>query len=370
MPEIKTEGVATTSCLVKKPDLITKNVEIFRQAGLLDQLETSALLKFSAASVANLQASADTLKERLLTAVVNGDEDSAREIASCYPNLLRSSSTFVKDLTGKITYSPTVAKDPSGKIIKELTPLQAAICAGDVEMAEMLKEFMPADEVLSQFEKIYPDGIDAVETEQKRQAHEFKTTKLRAIFNAINAPDADVAFELETPGQRIDSALNNALHSFREDFAYTSNNEQIFNPYYLLSAFEFYGENFDNFADWNRRDLFWWQIIGYMQRHLPACYLQAFARSIYDIVEHGAKLERTFEFHYWRGHYMRPDRGDLNNLGYNWAWQFGASRRAGVPGLPFSEFIANKKIRFGELTQPETQWLQLQHYLPTRCAIM
>lgn len=289
----------------------------------------SSIVAFSRACKATHAMSSDflikhTLKS-LLTAVVEGNEALANKIIRCRPELLLDASATVTDL--------------SGKEIKNLTPLQAAICAGDTDMVQMIKEvlqqklqigitlsFNPELEIQRQIATIYPNGdINAIEAAQIATAQAFKTSMLEGIFTVINAATAElVKNEIDTPGQNNpDSQLNIALHTFRAQFATTVNSEQIFNPFYLLKAFEFYDEQFDNFRVnpddiWSRRSIFWCQIIGYIQRHLPACLLQAFAQGIYDIRENKEKLNRDFNFRYGEGS-MRAFAGDLNNLGYKWA---------------------------------------------------
>jgi hypothetical protein len=273
--------------------------------------------------------------ESLLTAVAYGNEDLVRSIVTSNPELILDSSAIVIDI--------------SGKEIKELTPLQAAICAGDVGMVQMIKEvlhdklqngvklsFDPDLEIQRQFEKVFPNGIIAVEMTQKFQAEKFKTSALNEIFSAINAAtDEQIEFELDNPARKIpNSLLNTALNKFRAEFMARSIRDQIFNPFYLLAAFEFYGEQFDKFKcsnlrDCNRRDLFWRQVIGYIQRHLSACYLQAFAQGIYPIVEKGEKLNRDFEYAHYKGSYMRADIRSLDRLGFEYAVLSGVGRCGG-----------------------------------------
>ena len=113
-----------------------------------------------------------------------GDEDLARKIVTSRPELLLDLSAIVTDI--------------SGKEIKELTPLQAAFCAGDVDMVLMIKEvlhqklqrgitlsFEPELEMQRQFKLIYPNGVDSNEEAQKVKAQEFKTSTLETIFTAI-----------------------------------------------------------------------------------------------------------------------------------------------------------------------------------------
>lgn len=398
MPEIIIKS-ADTAQKNKKTILILEGN--LRCTSLLEEyLDTPSLVAFSQACKTAQRMSYDALLKSLLSAVVCGDEKLAKKIVTVHPKLLLDASARVKDY--------------SGKEIKDLTPLQAAICAGDVDMVQMIFDvlqhkledgitlsFEPKHEIQRQFSKIYPEGIDAVEAYQKVEAQAFKASTLNQIFAAINAAtENQVKFELDTPGQAIIATeeelrfeqenpgvvsehrrLNVALHNFRAQVAALSNLETIFNPFNLLAAFDLYNEQYDNLSgnddeQENKRDLLWWQVVGYIQRHLPACYLQAFARGICAIAEEGAKLERTFVFHFSRKDSMKPESGDLNNLGYKWAaaplWapMYRWHIMFAVPAREFFvKFIADKKIRLGKLTQPVLQWHQLQYYLPIRCAI-
>jgi hypothetical protein len=280
--------------------------------------------------------------KRLLTAVVCGNEDFARKIVIIYPELLLDSSVSLD--------SSEIVGDLPGKEIKDVTPLQAAIRAGDVDMMQMIKEvlhqkqqngvtlsFEPELEMQRQFTAIYPKGdIDAVETAQRVKAQEFKATILNDIISAINAAtEAQVKCELLNTHENHYgySELNAALHNFREKFSSTVNQEQIFNPFYLLVALEIFGENLVlfNIDRLAYQDLFWDQVIGYIQRHLPACYLQAFAQGIYHIAEEDKKLQRDIKFYPPdEFFFLRPNIKDLKNLGYQFGLPPGGLRSMGL----------------------------------------
>lgn len=270
----------------------------------------------------------------VLKAVAYGSEEFVREMVTLQPELLLESSIIVTNFLGKK--------------INGLTPLQAAISSGDVFMVRMMFEtltqttapnldqgqyedqdflemsydrsvrerrikiqklsFNPWLTMQQQFSAIYPDGIDSVEHAQQTLAQNFKTAALNGIFVIINAAtDAEIQYELNTPGKNNSgSMLNQELHNFRQRVSDTLNQEQIFNPLYLLKAFEIYYEKFNNFhgnqdgSDRlrnNRQMLFWRQVIGYIQRYLPAYYLQAFAQGMRCItLYHQSNLDRNFEF--------------------------------------------------------------------------
>ena len=141
-----------------------------------------------------------------------------------------------------------VVVDFSRKPIQGLTPFQAALCAGDELMCQKMMDIakqrnMEAD-LRTQFTVIFPDGD--VEAFAKRQEEE-NTFNFDAIAGAIdNASDAERQEELAHPGQNNPfSALNQALNQFRQQFAELSHNEKVFNPSYLLAAFERYDERFN-----------------------------------------------------------------------------------------------------------------------------
>lgn len=310
---------------------------------LAEYLDTRSLVAFSQTCKTTQRMSYDALAQRLLSAVVYGDETLAKKIVTAHPVLLLDASATVTDI--------------SGKEIKGLTPLQAAICASDVDMVHMIFDvlqhklqvgihlnFEPATEIQRQFDEIYPEGMYTVEAVQKAQAQAFKDSTLTQIFAAIRAATAEqINFELNTHNKEIIIAtetelrfeqenpgiiserrpLSVALHNFRLQVAHISKQERIFNPFNLIAAFELYCEQYNNFNDngnmpFGKKALWWRQVIGYIQRHLPAYYLQAFARGLYDIAECGAKVERTFEFKCC-GHNILPTTGKYMNLGYEFA---------------------------------------------------
>lgn len=323
-------------------EILKKSAGTLRSMRFINILESylqdiTSILAFSKTCQTAQYISYDFIKNRLLTAVVHGNEHLVREIVILFPELL------LKSYTTKIVTE--IVKDLSGKEIKNLTPLQAAICAGDVDLVKMIKEvlyqelrsgvelgFDPDLEIRRQLTAIYKTvDIDSVVKAQKAKAQEFKTSTLHDLFTKINAAtNEQVKFELHNPGmQDPDSQLNTTLRDFRQQFTITSNQELIFNPFYLLAAFEAFEhcrEQFPNFnglanAPDNRLDLYWRQVIGYIQRHLPACYLQAFAQGIRPVVA-GGKLKRDFEFSdLFKGIYMRPAPLNINQstLGYNYA---------------------------------------------------
>ncbi|OGV37934.1 MAG: hypothetical protein A3E88_03300 [Legionellales bacterium RIFCSPHIGHO2_12_FULL_35_11] len=117
------------------------------------------------------------------------------------------------------------------------------------------------------------------------------------IIDVIShSSDADVekALSLELPN---DALLWLTLEQFRADFTKRSNQEVVFNPQHLIKAFELYDEKYDNWTS-NQQDLFWRQVVGYVQRFLPANIAMDFAQGLYVRVENKVKSKRSFNFTY------------------------------------------------------------------------
>jgi hypothetical protein len=81
--------------------------------------------------------------------------------------------------------------------------------------------------------------------------------------------------------QQNDSALFEAFNRFREEFASFSKKEAHANLKHLLEAYTQYGTQAWctqglNYDKWDKLDLFWCQVIGFVQLYLPECDKQIF----------------------------------------------------------------------------------------------
>lgn len=339
-------------------------------ANILAFSATGQNVQYELSDVSKQQASHELIN--LLTAVAHGDEGSVKKIITSNPELLLNSSATVTDL--------------SGKKIESLNSVEVAICACDVDMLWMMKQVLPELDLCRQFMNIYPGGdIRSVEKAQEARAEEIKSSLLNDIFTAINiATPAEVRAELDNPGVINEaSPLNAALHKFRKQFSETSNQDLIFNPFYMLSAFEFYNEKVGkvngNLQDqWNKVDLLWRQVIGFVQRHLPACYLQAFAQGVYKIAYDGDKLQRKFEFlDDDKKFSMNSAAGEpFKGLGFDFGALAGMGRRAGLrrDGLGddravFEQLLLTKKSGLENLFTRRTAYYFDSFYQPSRCVI-
>lgn len=256
----------------------------------------------------------------LVRRIVCGEEAAAKAILDASPELLLKSG-------GEAT-------DYSGRQIKNLPPFQAALCAGDVDMCKMIKNIFldypektgGFDEMFRQFNEIFPWGLEAHIEDQKQNAYDFS-----AIVTAItNAAPAEVTAALSKVDARFTQSedarvkpndrftLTEELNCFREQFTQKSHHEIVFNPQHLLRAFEVYMTQFEDW-NWDKRDLFWRQVIGFVQRSLPACDAQAFAQGIYYLTEENEPLRRSFVFRYGVGSLDPVTFPSCSNLGFDYA---------------------------------------------------
>ena len=236
----------------------------------------------------------------LLQQLVYGEESkvkAALEVAKSDPTQLLA---LLAD-TGTV-------QDYSGRTITEMTLLQAAVAAGDVEMCQMLKDYMASEEFTAQLVELFPAGIEAHAAEQQRQVFNFDTI-IEAITRATPA-ELDAALNKEgaqftqTDAARSklddDLTLVEALNRFREQFSNLSKSEKIFNPHHLLRAYEAYNQFFDRCqrddsdTDYKKCDLCWRQMVGYTQRFVPACYAQAFVQGLRNLVRVGGSQDSAW----------------------------------------------------------------------------
>ena len=214
----------------------------------------------------------------ILQQVVYGNENAVR-------TALEAIESNSEQLFALLSDTGTV-KDYSDRTITGMTLLQAAAAAGDIEMCLMLKNYMTPEEFVCQLAEIFPEGIEANEEVQKQNAFNFDA--ILVAIRSASTTDLDAALNKQNNG----SALCLALEAFRDEFKTISIAEKIFNPHHLLKAFEVYNALWEQCdangtidPDYEKRDLFWRQIIGYIQRFMPACYAQAFAQGLYYLVK-------------------------------------------------------------------------------------
>lgn len=264
--------------------------------------------------------------ESLLQAVVSGDLNAAEEIIKRNPELLE--------------YTTTVT-DCSGRLIENVTAFQAAIRAHDFEMWTMLEKYF----------ECFVNGKRA-KVKQFRMEFPSFNEKLPDAFLTRNTP-YDFSSIVDVINQSSDTDINNALKNianetaifdvlnrFREEFTAISQKEKLYNAGHLLHAYSVYDNQYSVWRK-NQRDLFWRQVIGYVQRYLPARYAQAFCQGV-----NFNQATRSFDFRVGGGSAfpLSEDSG----LGFDFAVASAHACLYGHPRSPFGSemfgFLVNRSV--------------------------
>jgi hypothetical protein len=192
---------------------------------------------------------------------------------------------------------------PSGLKVLHTTPLECALGAGDPEMAEMIAPYFDQfdggakvrEDQFARFRQHIADMLNA----EKNPPYDF--TLLIETLMAATPEDVTAALKLD---MNHESVLRDVLAQFRKDFTPgTITSGMHFNYLHLLRAFEVYEQKYDDLYksggnDDDKLRLFSCQVIGFIQRSLPAIDRIVFAQGLYHVVEKKAKIERSFKFKY------------------------------------------------------------------------
>jgi hypothetical protein len=314
-----------------------------------------------------------------LAATVEGEEDVVLDRLTKNPGILLERGHLEKGIT----------TDFSGRKYSGKTAFQLALCAGDEVLAVKMKDiFLKAfpetgqAELDAQFAEIFPEGYEAHIRAQKAKAEEFERLYVNPLIDAIDGIDSitgkvnpHVVDDLIAAIRKRDngSRLFEALNQFREAFTKYSMSDAVYNPYYLLNAYQKYHESYDG---WNayqvnhqssQKDLFWCQGIGFMQRFMTAIYGQALCAGIRDVVTAKKAVKRDFSVSYQFGRFRNLynltlyDTNPNLRLGFDYAvdshfmgilsacaqpWLFEhEKKRAGIVAL-FSSYIDQKNHIF------------------------
>ena len=237
----------------------------------------------------------------LVQSVVYGDLTKAEALIKANQALLESL------LTEKVTVI-----DYSRRKVKQKTAFQAALCAMDDELCAMLAKYMPKEEMARQYQEIFPEGHETYSQAQTP----FDFSQIGEAISQSSDVDVEKALSLELPN---DTPLWRNLEQFRADFTQRSSQKAVFNPQHLLTAFRLYDSQFDN-GNWGQRGLlFWRQVIGFIQRFLPANIAMDFAQGFYDRVKAQEKSRRSFNFTFGGGSIFPLSFDSFSGLGYEYA---------------------------------------------------
>lgn len=283
------------------------------------------------------------LANQLVQFIVYGELNKSEELLKANPSLLKTL------LTEKVTVT-----DYSRRKVKQKTAFQATLCAMDDELRGMLAKYMTKEEMTCQYQAIFPQGH---ETYFKAQTP-FDFSHIVATISNSSDDDVKKALSLELPNN---TKLWGELQQFRSDFTKRSYQETVFNPQHLIKAFELYDSQFEKW-NWDQRDLFWRQVIGYVQRFLPANIAMDFAQGLYDRVENKEKSKRSFKFTYGAGSIFPLAFDCLSGLGYEYGsgrvGVVGGGVRAvcagGRAGAVITKLMSSKNSELGRIMRPES----------------
>jgi hypothetical protein len=186
---------------------------------------------------------------------------------------------------------------PSGLKVLQTTPLECALGAGDPEMAKMIDPYFEAKGIVGGAavrEEQYTRYRPYIENIMEQEPYDF-TLLLDTLIQA-SPQDVEAALNNEMTHQ---SALSDVLTQFRNEF--TPNKITVgmhFNYLHLLRAFEVFEQKFDHLHNGNNYDknrIFCRQVIGFIQRSLPAIDRMGFAQALYNVVLKNSTIKRSYQ---------------------------------------------------------------------------
>ncbi len=240
------------------------------------------------------------------------------------------------------------ATDYSNRTLKEATPFQAALCAWDNEMCEILQKYMDPKEVARQYQEIFPQGHEKYFASQQS----FDFSALIGVITRSSMANIKAALGKQQNGSRLCQELN----QFRVNFTHHSQQEKVFNPQHLIKAYQLYDEYYEQW-NWEQRGLFWRQVVGYVQRFLPANIAQDTAQGLYYRVEEKEKARRSFNFRFGDGSIFPLDLNSQKILGFDFAAsaraldQLSRAKHDWSPSA-FIKLISNKNKSLAKLPPP------------------
>jgi hypothetical protein len=269
---------------------------------------------------------------QLVQLIVYGDLTQSEALLKANPSLLE---ILLREKVTVIDYSRHK--------IKQKTAFQASLCAMDDEICAMLTHYMSKEEMTRQYQEIFPEGHEAY----YQAKNPFDFSQILTKISQSSDDDVKKALRLELPNN---TELWISLEQFREAFTQLSSQEVVFNPQYLEKVFQLYDNHFNN---WNQgqRDLFWRQVVGYVQRFLPANIAMDFAQGLYYRVANDEKSRRSFNFRVGAGFIFPLVFDSFLGLGYEsgvagCAWRGPARNTGGARRSFFKAYVEQKQRSF------------------------
>ena len=146
--------------------------------------------------------------------------------------------------------------------------------------------------------------------------------------------------------------LTESFNRFREQYEKHALSKIAVNPYDLLKAFQIYDEQFTRW-NWDQRDLFVRQVIGFAQRYLSAADARVFAFGLYSALEEKHKVPDHFNFRYEPSYHFYPLAVDRSCVGLG--FDYIAARGDAV----VSRVVCPGRPRFGNLCRAKTAASQI-----------
>lgn len=247
----------------------------------------------------------------VFAAILRDDKESLHEMLNNQPLLLNQRGYSKNAITNDFT----------SKICSNMTAYQVALATLDVAAVTAMRKIYVHDEVHqkeleNQKNELFPNGCRAHCASQAS----FDLSELARVITASSDQEVKAAIDKE----KNNSRLNRSLNQFRQDFARQSREEKIFNPQHIINAFEVFTDHLDRW-DKNKRDLFMYQVLGYMQRFLPAAILKDIAQGIFHQVDEDEVVRDSFQFRSGEGEIypFEPNSG----LGFDYVVFDGKAQR-------------------------------------------
>jgi hypothetical protein len=254
---------------------------------------------------------------------------------------------------------------PSGLKVVRTTPLECALGAGDPEMVRMIEPHFESDRIEGGAivrEEQYARYRPHIENMLKQKPYDF--TLLLTTIKEASSRDVSAALNNNTLHA---SLLRDVLAQFRKEFTPGKITVGMhFNYQDLMHACEVFYQKYDyllNDDDDSRNCLFSRQVIGFIQRNLPAIDRMAYAQGLHEIVEMKAAIKRSLKFSYDRIDFPDTGRGAAihSGLGYSYfCWTRGACYTIAGPEArerwpSFGKLISDKNLSLAKLVQPHQE---------------
>lgn len=222
---------------------------------------------------------------------------------------------------------------PAGLHLINVTPYECALSGGDVGMRKMIFKYFEqlkdgAKEEAAQYGK-YCLHIENIGKETPYLLH-----WMIDVLKKSNHDDVIVELNRHTEPERYKdhhSDLRDALETFRKDWTPGDMKEpgMQFNYASLQHAYDIYNQEFRHLThvDQNgkysngKRQLFYWQVIGFEQRHLAGRDRQIYAGGFYDYANDEEKAPRSFNLASNKGESfpILRDSDSNDGLGFDFA---------------------------------------------------